>query len=325
MPRIQVSATIACAATDSTVSLLRNRARAADFKWKDVSGFVRTRDSLDAIKVRARLGEASIAVVDPAAYVRTDSFAPRRGGRSVPYLSREMYATPELAPFVRAVHRSIARALVITSGAESLYSLLNSPGLGDVDVRVTDEELAAVRKLDPLTVVDGWKSLTKAARLALQSAAIVAHEHDAAGRAALVRNTAMFRWNPEGALNHARLMAISSRTVVFDRGHEQETGVLVKLHEAARRRVSHLPWWMDESGEESELGSVRTGESQREIELRMADVAAGWACDVLAERGAFELCKEFRLVIYNGVALSPERAKRLDDERRFFRRIVSRA
>lgn len=281
--------------------------------------------------MRSRLGDATVIIVDPSAYLRKQTFQSSRGGRSVPVLSAQVYGNPELR-LLRQKHLDpmMARAVIVSSGAESIHGLLTSPVINDFDTLSDQDDDRQIAELDPIEVAERTKSLRKTSLIALQSTALVAHEYEEAYHDDMAVRLQPYRYINPAALNYERLKVIAQRSVVFDRGHETETKVVEQLHEAANRRLGRnsLSFVLGdflESHPPTVVGQVRTGVSQEEVELRIADVAAGFASDVLQERGTLELVSTFAVVIYSGNRLTPERAKRLEDERRFHKRIIARA
>ena len=319
-----VHATIACRADDLVVALLKARSNRGHFKWTDVRSFVRATDSLEAIRVREKLGEATITVVDPAAYLRTEEVPVGSVRHLVPALSRQVMKDPELRWVRQLMTRSIGRRILVSSGAESAYGLLTTPMHEDLPLYPSGEHASPSSDLDPLRLVERMPDLNKLSRIAVQSTALMGHEHDPAFFDEIAATMRRFRFWDESRYNQARLEALARRSVVFDRGHETETEFAMRLHHAAVGRVERFTPFRTGLITAPGHGEVRLDSTPSSSELQVADVAAGWAKDILQGRGALELCKQFRIVIYNGMTLHREQASRLDDERRFSRRAVSR-
>src|SRR5205807_897084 len=78
-PYVFLQASLACSPSEAVVAILRTRCGANTMKWGLVASFVSSRVSEDAARVRRRLEEATIMVVDPAAFLRShDLIADRR-------------------------------------------------------------------------------------------------------------------------------------------------------------------------------------------------------------------------------------------------------
>lgn len=324
-----VQSTIACSPDDVVVVSLRTMARRPNgmFKWNDVQSFVTSMASEEAARVRRRLEEATIAIVDPAAYLRSYDLAQTPRGMP-PTLSRQVQTDPRLAPLRQLFARQVGQLLMIQSGAEKVFALLRAPLVGESGfyghlARRTDD----IQHLDPLVIAERTKDLNKLSRIALQTTALVAHELDPETRTDIAPYIEGFRYGMDTTgYNQARLEALVRRSVVYDRGHEDATSLAARYHEAARARAADCPLnWTDQDQERPLLGEVRVGVTQEEVELQVADVAAGWASHILGVRGALVLCNTFRVVIYNGSPLSRTEAERLDTERRFHDRMIERA
>lgn len=326
-PHVFVQATIVCASDDAVVPLLQRRARRSMFKWGDVGEFVLSRASDDAARARSRLEEATIMIVDPSAFLRTMDLS-AASPKNPPFLSRQVQTDPRFRMLRRVMTRRVGRVLLIHSGAEHVYSLVRSPLIGeggfyDPEFSVGGEKLDG---LDPLAIAERTPDLNKLSRIALQTTALVAHEHDANTRIEFERYLVAHRWMPDGWINQARLEALAKRSIVYDRGHEDSTSIAAKLHQAACERVNNCPRrWANPEEPDAAVGQVRTGITRDEVPLQMADVAAGWASSILASRGAVALAKTFRIVLYNGVPLDHTQAEKLDTERRFHDRLIARA
>jgi hypothetical protein len=295
-------------------------------KWGKVEQFVRSRDSEDAARVRRKLEEAIITIVDPAAFYRSLDVRRSLGERTPPLLSREVQTDPRFKTFRQHIAQRVGRVLLICSGAESLHALLRSPLVGEgLDPYVEPEDEARLAELDPLELAKKVRDLNKISRIALQTTALIAHERDPEQRVDMAPYVAGMRYGMDTTgYNQARLESIVKRSTVYDRGHEDSTAIAAKFHELARRRVADAPLYLSGLYEEAPEGGVRVGVTAEEVELQMADVAAGWASDVLQGRGALALQRVFRLVLYNGFRLDATEAEKLDTERRFHQRLIER-
>lgn len=298
-------------------------------KWGKVQEFVASKVSEEAARVRRRLEEATIMIVDPAAFLRTLDLQNLTGRATLPYLSREVARDPRFAPLRRFLADRVGRVLLIDSGAESVYALLTSPLVGES--LTLGRELRSLRsehrQLDPFEIAKRTTGLNKIARIALQTSALVAHEHDPEQHVAIGRYVDGGRWGTGiGEFNQARLEALARRSIVYDRGHEDSTSIAADLHRAARKRLENSPFSLASAGDYAfPVGDVRTGSTSDEVELQMADVAAGFARQILSEQGALALAKSFRVVLYNGRLLRLADAEKLDTESRFHRRLIDRA
>lgn len=329
LPYVFVQATLACRADEAVVAALRTRARRPQgmFKWTDVRDFVMSPASEEAGRVRSRLAEATIMIVDPMAYLRTFDldFASRP---FPPVFSRQGNADPRIAPLRNMLTRQVGQILMIHSGAESVFSLIRAPLIGEGIFRATALRTGEdIGHLDPLRIARETKGLTKLSRIALQTTALVAHELDPETRTAIAPFVEGLRFGLDtAAYDQARLETLVRRSIVYDRGHEDATSIAAALHGAARTRAANCPIrWAAANDDVPTFGAVRTGATHEEAELQMADVAAGWASEILRTRGALALSKTFRFVVYNGVPLKQAQAERIDSERRFHDRLIERA
>ena len=321
-----VQATIACNPDDIAVAQLRRRSRRPIFKWSDVNEFVLSQTSDDARVVRNRLEEATITIVDPAVFLRALDLSSRRP--SVPLLSRQFRRDPQFNAMRRVITRRVGRVLLIHSGAESVYSLLRSPLVGEgLLAHERMEGLRGIKQLDPLSVAERTPDLNKLARIALQTTALVAHEYDPDARGDIEVHVEEMRWGMDDRrYNQARLEALARRSIVYDRGHEDATSIAARLHRAACDRLADSPLsWASPDDPDDLAGEVRTGVTAVEVQLQMADVAAGWAAHLLSTHGALALSKTFRIVLHNGLQLTNEEAQKLDTERRFHDSLIDRS
>ena len=302
------------------------RARSSVFKWGKVEQFVRTRDSEDAARVRRKLEEAIVTIVDPAAFYRSLDVNRGRREKLPPLLSREVQTDRRFAPLRDVMARRVGRVLLICSGAESLHALLRAPLVGEGwDPCLEPEDETRLAELDPIRIAERVRNLNKISRIALQTTALIAHERDPEQRVDITPYVAGMRYGMDTTrYNQARLESIVKRSTVYDRGHEDSTAIAARYHELARRRVADAPLYLSGLYDEAPEGEVRVGATDEEVELQMADVAAGWASDVLQSQGALALHRTFRLVLYNGFLLDAEEAEKLDTERRFHRRLSER-
>lgn len=306
------------------MALLQSRSPRGFFKWDAVSSFVRATDSVEAARVREKLGEATITVVDPAAFVRTESVSMGSGHHTLPMLAPQVMKDPAYRPVRQIMTRFMGRRLLVSSGAESLYSLLKTPIYDEYLAFPMDKSALHSRDLDPLRLVERMPNLNKLSRVAIQATALMGHEHDPSFFEEVATSLRPHRFWDEGRYNQVRLEALARRSMVFDRGHESETEFVVRLREAAVNRIDQFTPYRTGLIGRPMRGEVRMDVTATTVELQVADVAAGWAKHVLQERGTLELCRQFRLVIYNGITLSRERAMKLDDERRFGQRTIAR-
>lgn len=329
LPRVYVQCTLPCRADDAAAAHLRAKfgERRGPVKWDDVRGWLVEGLSPRAMAVRAKLEEAVIMVVDPLAFYRSIDLT-WGGHRGKPILySRALAQDPAANRLRRFINRRVARVLLISSGAEAIHSLLRSPLIGEgfeaVGGRASRESSLAA--LDPFHLAAKEPKLNTVSRIALQTTALVSHEHDPDARRPLIEGVSVYGMAADGYYNQRRLEAIAHRSVVFDRGHEDATQVSIDFHRAAQRRLANSPLSMSGLDGTFPNGLVRTGDTAMEIELQMADIAVGWASHVLQEWGALELNRRFRCVLYNGIPLDRADAERLDTEKRFHRRAVERA
>lgn len=323
LPYVYVQASLSCRPDNPAIALMREAARSTTFKWKGVRPLVRTRDSLVAGRVRRLLEEAVITIVDPAAYFR--AFDVHRPARSPvpPLLSKQMWMDPRLAPYREFFERRVGRLLLLTSGAETIHSLLRSPLVGDWGDEDPNPE-PDLSELDPVRLADSIGSLPKVARIALNTTALTAHERDPEHLVLLspLMSSVRYSWDLSH-VNQVRLEGIVGRSTVYDQGHKDATDIALKFHQIAQRRVTRAPTYLT-GLVETPRGEVRTGVTANEAELQVVDVATGWASEILNEQGAHALHRTFRLVIYNGMLLDSEEAEKLDSERRFHDRMIQR-
>ena len=187
-----------------------------------------------------------------------------------------------------------------------------------------DDE-SALAELDPVRLAESVPDLNKISRIALHTTALIAHEYDPEQRVELAPFVTGFSFGMDtGGYNQARIDAVVRRQTVYDRGHEDSTSIAAKLHQLARRRIAGAPLYLCGMFGDPLEGGVRTGVTAEEVELQMADVAAGWARNVLQDRGALALQQRFRVVLYNGFVLDAEEAEKLDSERRVYQRLFGR-
>lgn len=243
-------------------------------------------------------------------------------GRGLPPVAH-WYGVPDLRDLRRHIDQLVGKHLLALSGAARIMDVLSGPmeliDLGDSERRATT---ATPERLSQRL----GGSLKKISLLAAKTSTLMAHEEEPEARhelfASVAPPVASLRYaSGDGLLNRARLEALASRRVVFDQGQTDVVNVVADLHRQAGERIQlYAPYLGLRIPPD---GYVRSGDDREEMRLQIADVAAGWARDVLRTRGLFEVGMTFRLVLYNGSRLDLDEAKRIDEERSLHQRLMA--
>jgi hypothetical protein len=298
------------------VGHLRTAARGANpIKWQRVQHLL-TSNSSDAVAVRDGLAQAVIVVVDPMVLLRGVDFTWVRAG--LPPIAL-WYKVPELRRLRRRLDRCAAEGLIALSGAERIRELLTET-LGIVNL---DDGAEHRVKCSPEALCDRLGgSLRKSILLAASATTALAYEQDPETEERFAGFGGLFRFAEDDFVTRERLQAFAERQVVFDGGHEDVVRVVADLHQLVIERRSRYASFFD--FESARRGYITTGDDREQLRLQLADVAAGYARDVLDTYGLVETCKRFRLVLFNGSRLDGDDARRYDDECRAHRNLVAK-
>jgi hypothetical protein len=299
------------------VGHLRTAARGAQpIKWEQVQHLL-TSTSGDAVAVRDGLAQAVIVIVDPMVLLRGVDFAWMKAGGLPPVAM--WHDVPELRALRRHLDRHAAEGLIALSGAQRILGLLTQT-LGIVNL---DDGVEQRVKFSPAALCERLGgSLRKATLLAASATTAIAYEQDPEGREGFAELGGMTRFAIDDFVTRARLEAFADRRVIFDGGHEDVVRLVSELHQEAKERCARYAPYL---GLESDRrGYITTGDDREQLRLQLADVAAGYARDVLDTYGLVEACRRFRLVLFNGRRLDGDDARRYDDERRAHRTLVAK-
>lgn len=232
------------------------------------------------------------------------------------------YGYPGLRDLRRRIDQLVGEDLLALSGAARIMDVLSGPlelvDLGDGRRRANPTKLSQQ--------LGGY--LRKVSLLAAKTTTLMAHEDDPDTADALFASVApllaSLRFaSGDGLLNRARLEALAGRRVVFDEGQADVVNVVADLQRQAHQRLDlYAPYPGLRAPHD---GFVRSADDRDELRLEIAEVAVGWARDILQTHGLFEVGKTFRLVMYNGARLDPDDAKRIDEERSLHQRLMASA
>lgn len=319
-PHILVMGAYTGPVDEAWVGHLHAAARGANpIKWQDVQD-VLTSSSADAAGIRDGLATAVIVIVDPMAFLRRVDFEWAGSGRLPPFAV--WYDVPELRALRRRLERWAADGVIATSGVSRIVWLLTD-SLGLVDLGDGDGH----SQFSPEVLRDRLGGgLLQATRLAASATTAIAYEDDPDGRRIVGQRLAALasitRYVGDDFLTRARLEAFADRQVVFDQGHEDVIRVVTDLHhKVLERHARYAPYL---GLEPTARGYITTADDRQRLRLQIADVAAGYARDVLATYGHRETVKRFRLVLFNGSRLDLDDAQRYDDERNRHRTLVAK-
>ncbi len=310
VPNIMVQAALTCALDAKWVRILRSVAKEKyPIKWNNVMAFVLTGRGSEASAVRDGLSEAIIVVTDALQIYREVDLAmlDRRG--SISLLSPGWQTTPVTRSIRAKLDKYVARDLLDGSGYGSAKRLLRTPLPGE-------GYRASLRRIRPDKEIEQDRSLRQAVHLATSATTLMAHEHDPDARFLdeLRSDPTVCRFGDPYAewRDRLRLEALAARRIVFDEGHADVVRAVSALREQAEQRVDEGMVLL--SGR-SLGGFVGEGCDQRELRLQLADIAAGWASEILHTFDFARLHATFRVVIFNGIRLSALDAGRLDHQR----------
>lgn len=288
-------------------------------KWQHVHRFVNG-ESSDAAIVRAGLAQAVIVIVDPMTFLRQVDFTWAGVGGVPPFAM--WYDVPQLRALRRRLERLAADGVLALSGVQRIVGLLTD-SLGIVDLGDRDANLS---RFTPTALLDRLGGgLGKATRLAASATTALVYEDDPDVAASPYERYAALaaglRFADDSFLARARLEAFVDRRVVFDGGHDDVVRTLADLQNAAaERRALYAPYLDLGIGG----GYIRSGDDKQQLQLQLADIAAGYARDVLETFGVLEVWRRFRVVLHNGFRLDGDEARRYDEERTRHRRLVAK-
>lgn len=305
--------------------LQRVHGASGPIKWRSdrVRDFVLDRTSGSSSLARAQLHRIAIVVVDPMQpIIELDRhFLDCGHGRPTwsLYLRSPRLATDrQTAPIVDWVRR------------RTVDEVLRGSGVGELD------ELIRLAQADPFRLTPRSPSmlsqmsatigthLSKAAKLAMQSSALLIAERSDGGRQRKLENAL----EPTGVADplvasersKRRLDEIARTKIAFDIG-EEATDEVAKLRRTAEFIANDE---ISFGAPASARGFVRSVADDDSLRMQIADVAAGYAAMTIERGGLAELVRKFELVVVNNARLAEADAIRWDLERTWHRGIVAR-
>lgn len=293
-------------------------------KWRHAEAFIIHGIGVDADVVRDGLGEQIVILTDPHATARNIDLTSTAGGTSVPLatmlLNKTWQGAPddELQVLGAKVKDYLLRDLLDRSGMGQVARLAARAIRHDL---CFDEDPSDVEDMTRGAVEAMGSRLRHVAKLACQATVLAAPLLDpaAAGPSEEELLDAMHisRWLP-GRRAQAQLRRLAKQHLAFDRDDPAATERVAQLRRLAYRIGDE--WALD-----PDEGTVRVVDDAEYLRVQLADVVCGWAWRLIAAGGLVALVKRFRLVIYNGVPLSLDRAGELDWRRGDHRRLLHEA
>ena len=297
-------------AADIAIRAAANGAQPA--KWRHVERIVLAGEGSEARAIRNRLARATVVITDPLEFYREVDLSCMTSSRPDQSLTLLFSTTPEPSP-------SLAELFDKLEYHNGLY-LLTASGVGRVEqILGRSRGGAAAAQAAGITVqllLEQLKrSPSKVHHVATKATTLVAYEHNEQDREERLRAIAERKQFLDPRACYAwDLEELAARRVVFDGGHTDITDRIEQLRAVAARHLALEPLY---GLLPARAGYVVTGDDREEYALQIADMAAGWAREIMRAHGLLALVHAFPLVLYNGRKLTQESAGHLDDKKLF--------
>jgi hypothetical protein len=290
-------------------------------KWQHVEQFVRAGVGPEAQTVRDGLQTQTLVLTDAHQTVRSLDLSLTIAGATIPLATMLLQRrgtgalTGELLHLHEQIRAWVLRDVLERSGVGIVESLIRRARWQDLDG--VFNRRSALDLTTPVIERLGGK-INRVSKAACQATALAARYLDpetqpesAESLMASMRFSAGLPW----FYAQNRLLDLTRQRVAFD---ADDSGVTATIEDIRRLGYSAA----DELGLVTDEGGVRAVDDADYIRVQLADVVCGWGRTVVYEKGLAELVRRFRLVLYNGSPLTPDRADRLDKQRQEHRRLL---
>ena len=308
--------------TPTWLTILDRVARSRSFKYADVQGFILEGAGPEARDVCEGLLKIPIVIVDACELLRRHDIDLLSEGLP-PLFTNALSSSSsgcELDTALGHVRRMVCCSLLDSSGAGTIAALTERASTyGWISEPCAFSTSALAKKLRPSlrhTLSVSSKSTVLTLHAQREPVAMEAFTECDPG---LVRFGVPDRWYAQ-----AILRAIGKSKTIFDAGEKPDTEMVDELRRQAARAGAI---WSDEpeNDEATDAGGfVREGDDLTDWRLRVADIAAGYARDLLHRCGLAGMRVRYEVLLYNGAPLAEYDAERLDRERRQFEALAAK-